>query len=180
MYQWCGFKSRRGKNRKLTALKSNSNTVWFNFQTYIYIIQYYRDCGSYQDVLDSLMVSAVIETTWLRILIVCVTSGYCSLYISWISSDEASKKGIWTSSEEEAIKHDTFNMALHIAEFFMLDDKWSFRWFIGKFSYVRSFERHDCNYVLYFGIDVSVKTRITEKIGWKKSPCSWHFLFMLS
>ena len=36
MYQWCGFKSRRGKNKNLTALKSNSNTVWFNFQTYIY------------------------------------------------------------------------------------------------------------------------------------------------
>ena len=32
MYQWCGFKSRRGKNKKLTALKSNSNTVWFIFQ----------------------------------------------------------------------------------------------------------------------------------------------------
>ena len=37
IYQWCGFKSRRGKNKNLTALKSNSNTVWFNFQTYIYI-----------------------------------------------------------------------------------------------------------------------------------------------
>ena len=36
VYQWCEFKSRRGKNKKLTALKSNSNTVWFNFQTYIY------------------------------------------------------------------------------------------------------------------------------------------------
>ena len=35
MYQWCWFKSRRGKNKHLTALKSNSNTVWFNFQTYI-------------------------------------------------------------------------------------------------------------------------------------------------
>ena len=34
MYQWCGFKSRRGKNKNLTALKS----VWFNFQTYIYIV----------------------------------------------------------------------------------------------------------------------------------------------
>ena len=34
-YIWCGFKSRRGKNKNLTALKSNSNTVWFNFQTYI-------------------------------------------------------------------------------------------------------------------------------------------------
>ena len=30
-----GFKSRRGKNNNLTALTSNSNTVWFNFQTYI-------------------------------------------------------------------------------------------------------------------------------------------------
>ena len=38
--QWCGFKSRRGKNKNLTALKSNSNTVWFNFQTYIYIYIY--------------------------------------------------------------------------------------------------------------------------------------------
>jgi hypothetical protein len=37
VYQWCGFKSRRGKNKKLTALKSNSNTGWFNFQTHIYI-----------------------------------------------------------------------------------------------------------------------------------------------
>ena len=35
IYIWCGFKSRRGKNKNLTALKSNSNTVWFNFQTYI-------------------------------------------------------------------------------------------------------------------------------------------------
>ena len=42
MYQWCGFKSRRGKNKNLTALKSNSNTVWFNFQTYIYICVYIR------------------------------------------------------------------------------------------------------------------------------------------
>jgi hypothetical protein len=29
-----------GKNKNLTALKSNSNTVWFNFQTYIYINVY--------------------------------------------------------------------------------------------------------------------------------------------
>jgi hypothetical protein len=28
--------SGRGKKTNLTALKSNSNTVWFNFQTYIY------------------------------------------------------------------------------------------------------------------------------------------------
>jgi hypothetical protein len=37
MYQWCEFKSRRGKNKHLSAQRSNSNTVWFNFQTYIYI-----------------------------------------------------------------------------------------------------------------------------------------------
>jgi hypothetical protein len=37
MYQWCEFKSHRGKNKKLTAQKSNSNTVLFNFQTYICI-----------------------------------------------------------------------------------------------------------------------------------------------
>jgi hypothetical protein len=29
------FKSRRGKNKNVTAKKSNSNYVWFNFQTYI-------------------------------------------------------------------------------------------------------------------------------------------------
>jgi hypothetical protein len=27
----------KGRTKNLTALKSNSNTVWFNFQTYIYI-----------------------------------------------------------------------------------------------------------------------------------------------
>ena len=40
MYQWCEFKSHRGKNKNLTAQNSNSNTVWFNFQTYIYIYIY--------------------------------------------------------------------------------------------------------------------------------------------
>ena len=35
VYQWCEFKSRRGKNKNLTAQKSNINTVWFNFQTYM-------------------------------------------------------------------------------------------------------------------------------------------------
>jgi hypothetical protein len=29
-----------GRTKNLTALKSNSNTVWFNFQTYIYIYVY--------------------------------------------------------------------------------------------------------------------------------------------
>ena len=33
--QWCEFKPRRGKNKNLTGQRSNSNTVWFNFQTYI-------------------------------------------------------------------------------------------------------------------------------------------------
>ena len=33
----CEFKPSRGKNKNLTAQKYNSNTVWFNFQTYIYI-----------------------------------------------------------------------------------------------------------------------------------------------
>ena len=35
MYQWCEFKSRRGKDTHLTAQQSISNTVWFTFQTYI-------------------------------------------------------------------------------------------------------------------------------------------------
>jgi hypothetical protein len=37
VYQWYEFKSRRGKNKNCTAQQSNSNTVWFNFQAYIYI-----------------------------------------------------------------------------------------------------------------------------------------------
>ena len=37
MYQWCGFKSRRGKNKNLTALKFNFKTVWFNYIRRIYI-----------------------------------------------------------------------------------------------------------------------------------------------
>ena len=43
MYQWCEFKSCRGKNKNLTALKSNSITVWFNFQTYIYIYEKFEN-----------------------------------------------------------------------------------------------------------------------------------------
>ena len=34
-----GVGSNPVEGRNLTALKSNSNTVWFNFQTYIYIGQ---------------------------------------------------------------------------------------------------------------------------------------------
>ena len=39
---WFNFQTYiyRGKNKNLTALKSNSNTVWFNFQTDIYIYLY--------------------------------------------------------------------------------------------------------------------------------------------
>ena len=36
VYQWCELKFHRGKNKKLSAQRSNSNTVLFNFQTYIY------------------------------------------------------------------------------------------------------------------------------------------------
>ena len=36
---WVQIPSREEQN--LTALKSNSNTVWFNFQTYLYIYIYY-------------------------------------------------------------------------------------------------------------------------------------------
>ena len=36
---WVQIPSRE-EQKKLTALKSNSNTVWFNFQTYIYIYIY--------------------------------------------------------------------------------------------------------------------------------------------
>ena len=35
VYQWCEFKSRRVKNTNVTPQKYNSNTVWFNFQTYV-------------------------------------------------------------------------------------------------------------------------------------------------
>ena len=34
VYQWCEFKSSRGKNQRLSAERSNSNTVGFNFQTF--------------------------------------------------------------------------------------------------------------------------------------------------
>ena len=33
MYQWCEFKSRRGKNKNVSAQTSNSNTVGLNVQT---------------------------------------------------------------------------------------------------------------------------------------------------
>ena len=41
--EWCcsvGSNPVEGRTKNLTALKSNSNTVWFNFQTYIYIFIY--------------------------------------------------------------------------------------------------------------------------------------------
>ena len=56
IYIWCGFKSRRGKNKNLTALKSNSNTVWFNFQTYKYFfiqkLPLYNGCKHQRDTND--------------------------------------------------------------------------------------------------------------------------------
>ena len=39
---WVQIPSREEQN--WTALKSNSNTVWFNFQTYIYIYILYHIC----------------------------------------------------------------------------------------------------------------------------------------
>ena len=39
---WVQIPSREEQKKILTALKSNSNTVWFNFQTYIYIYIYYN------------------------------------------------------------------------------------------------------------------------------------------
>ena len=36
----------------MTALKSNSNTAWFNFQTYIYIYIYIADVAEWSMALD--------------------------------------------------------------------------------------------------------------------------------
>jgi hypothetical protein len=46
VYQWCEFKSRRGKNKNVSAQRSNSNTVWFNFQRTLdlMIITLFRNC----------------------------------------------------------------------------------------------------------------------------------------
>ena len=38
VYQRCAFEFRRGKTKYLSAQKSNSKTVLFNFQTYVFII----------------------------------------------------------------------------------------------------------------------------------------------
>ena len=38
--KWCEFKFHRGKKTNLKIQRSNSNTVWFNLQTYIYIYIY--------------------------------------------------------------------------------------------------------------------------------------------
>ena len=35
VYQMCELKSRQEKNKNLTAQRSNSNTVWVYFETYI-------------------------------------------------------------------------------------------------------------------------------------------------
>jgi hypothetical protein len=59
VYHWCEFKSCQGKNKNLTAQKSNSNTVWFNFQTYIYISGYVANWVA--DFMDG-------ETNWTLIL----------------------------------------------------------------------------------------------------------------
>jgi hypothetical protein len=65
MYQWYEFKFRRGKNNNLTAQKSNSNTVWFNFQTYIYI-------------------EGVDVVEWSRALDVRLREWCCSVTMVWV------------------------------------------------------------------------------------------------
>ena len=42
---WVQIPSR--EQQKFDSLKSNSNTVWFNFQTYIYIITYFISICSF-------------------------------------------------------------------------------------------------------------------------------------
>ena len=66
MYQWCEFKSRRGKNNNLTAQKSNSNTVWFNFQTYIYVPveQIYVIGNAYQYSISFVYIFDVLMRVW--------------------------------------------------------------------------------------------------------------------
>ena len=51
---WVQIPSR--EEPKLTALKSNSNTVWFNFQTYIYIYIYIYAAFQYVDISFSLCI----------------------------------------------------------------------------------------------------------------------------
>jgi hypothetical protein len=43
-----------GVGSNLTALKSNSNTVWFNFQTYIYIYIYILLTARSSEIADAL------------------------------------------------------------------------------------------------------------------------------
>ena len=65
MYQWCEFKSRRRKRKKLSAQKSNSTTGGLAFQTYIYLIgivgfvHYFLNCIG--GVMVSILASSVVD-----------------------------------------------------------------------------------------------------------------------
>ena len=52
VYQLCEFIFRRGKNINLTAQRSNSNTVWFNFQTYILLFLFWLNEDKKINLLD--------------------------------------------------------------------------------------------------------------------------------
>jgi hypothetical protein len=106
VYQWCGFKSRRGKNKNLTALKSNSNTVWFNFQTYIYIYIHTKickliseRCGIAAFVSGSLLHIYEKQTTWrCNVINYLISFVYIYIYnisaISWRSVLLVEKTGV--------------------------------------------------------------------------------------
>jgi hypothetical protein len=92
-----GLVSASRKNKKLTALKSNSNTVWFNFQIYIYVwklnqtvleLDFWsvkvllfprRDLNSYQE-----SYGHVTYFLWLVVSITCfnsLISNHCTSFI---------------------------------------------------------------------------------------------------
>ena len=64
--------SRRGKNKNLTALKSNSNTVWFNFQTHIYIYIYTVWFGF---IMFNAILNNISVISWRSVLLVEETGG---------------------------------------------------------------------------------------------------------
>ena len=44
IYQWCELKSCREKNKYVSAQRSNNNTIWLNYQIYIYIyVKIFKD-----------------------------------------------------------------------------------------------------------------------------------------
>ena len=76
MYQWCEFKSRRGKIKNVTAQKNYSNTVWFNFQTYIIFS-------------INLVSQVTLRSFWTNIVYGChlLRCLYNLLYFLWLYND---------------------------------------------------------------------------------------------